>query len=68
MQPGFEREIEAQKYIAALVAMFSDFLHQRPRQNGGDGRSIPRAIDGSTSPDLQNIYQDSDPPTPHWGC
>jgi hypothetical protein len=68
MQPNSERAIEVQKYFAAFVAMIRVFLHQRDRQNDDNSASIPRTTDDLASLDRQHIYQDPDPPTPHWGC
>jgi hypothetical protein len=68
MQPNFERAIETQKYFGTFVAMFRVFLQQRHRPNVEVGASIPRPTHLSTPSDRENIYQDPDPPTPHWGC
>ena len=68
MQPSFERAIEMQKYFVAFMAMFKVFLHQRPPQNCDDAKSFPQMTGHPTSLESQSIYQDPDPPTPHWGC
>jgi hypothetical protein len=68
VQSNFERAIEVQKYFAAFVAMFRVFLHQRQPQSCENSWSMLRTTDYPTSLDRQNIYQDPDPPTPHWGC
>jgi hypothetical protein len=68
MQRDFERAIEAQNYFSGLVAMFRVFLHQRRRQDSGTSGMAPRPAEYPTPLDLQNVYCDSDPATPHWGC
>ena len=68
MQPDFERAVETPRYFAALMAMFRVLLHQRRRQDSNNSGIIARPAEHPTSLDLQNIYSDPDPPTPHWGC
>jgi hypothetical protein len=68
MQPDFEYPIARQKYFAAVMAVFKSFFHQRPRQNSVNGITARPIADHPTSLDHRNIYQDPDPPTPHWGC
>jgi hypothetical protein len=50
------------------VAMFRVLLQQRRRQDSGNRGIIARPAEHPTSLDLQSVYCDPDPPTPHWGC
>ena len=69
MQPDFERTIETQRYFAAtFVAVFRVLLHQRRRQGSRNHGIIAQPAERPTSLDLQSVYCDPDPPTPHWGC
>lgn len=68
MQPDFERAIETQRYFTAFVAMFRVLLQQKRRQDSGNRGIIARPAEHPTTLDLQSVYCDPDPPTPHWGC
>jgi hypothetical protein len=68
MQPNFEWAIETQKYFMALVTLFRVLFQQRRRQSSDNSEIISRPAENPTSVDLQDVYSDPDPPTPHWGC
>ena len=68
MQSNFEHAIANRQYFTALVAVFKGRFHRKYHVERANVMSIPRVAQYPTSSADQNIYQDPDPPTPHWGC
>jgi hypothetical protein len=68
MEPNFEYASGNRKYFAVLIAAFELFFHRRSQLNCAKGIIVPPIAEYPMSLDRQNIYQDPDPPTPHWGC
>ena len=69
MQANFERAGDRHGYFAvSIAAAFKRFLYPKDKANAAQSPVVlPKAEDRAIS-DRQNIYQDPDPPTPHWGC
>jgi hypothetical protein len=69
MQANFERADDRHSYFAAsIAAAFKRFFYPRSHVSCVQSAVVlPKAKDPAIS-EHQNVYQDPDPPTPHWGC
>jgi hypothetical protein len=68
MQANFDRAIGRQNYFAASIAAFRRLFHSGSQPNCATGTVVAPPAEDPAKLDRQNIYQDPDPPTPHWGC
>jgi hypothetical protein len=68
MESIFERVAASQSYFAASIAAFKRVFYPSRQTNCAKSIVVAPTIECPPALDHQNIYQDPDPPTPHWGC
>jgi hypothetical protein len=69
MQANFERAGDRHSYFAvSIAAAFKRFFYSRARVSCAQSPVVLPKAEAPAISGHQNIYQDPDPPTPHWGC
>jgi hypothetical protein len=68
MEQDFRNVTSGQNHFAALIAASKRFFRRGNRSDCARSIIVPPVAEYQTSSDRENIYQDSDPPTPDWGC
>ncbi len=69
MQANFDRARDSHTYFAvSIAAAFRRFFYPKTPMSCAQSPVVPPKAEDLAISGHQNIYQDPDPPTPHWGC